>query len=106
MKAASESDRITRLLRGAEDDLRRGETSRAAATLNSVLELEPTRAEAHWYLALLDRQRGRYDASEAHLNAFLAHADASLASQRASAADRRASNVSRRSVSGVELSWP
>ncbi len=84
----SESDRITRLLRAAEGDLRRGETSRATATLNSVVDLDPTRAEAHWYLALLDRQRGRYDSSEAHLRAFLANADANLSTQRASAEKR------------------
>ena len=42
----SDADRVTRLLRGAESDLRRGETSRAAATLRSIVELDPTRAEA------------------------------------------------------------
>lgn len=84
----SEADRVTRLLRGAEGDLRRGEMSRAAATLNSVVQLDPTRAEAHWYLALLDRQRGRYDSSESHLRSFLASADDSLASYRDSAEKR------------------
>ena len=84
----SEADRITRLLRGAEGDLRRGETSRAAATLKSVIEFDPTRAEAHWYLALLDRQRGRYDASESHLRSFLGYADESLESYRDSAEKR------------------
>jgi hypothetical protein len=29
------------------------------------------RPEAHWYLALLDRQRGRYESSERHLLSFL-----------------------------------
>lgn len=84
----SEADRITRLVRGAVNDLRRGETSRAAATLKSVVELDQTRAEAHWYLALLDRQRGRYEASELHLRRFLAHADESLAPYRDSAEKR------------------
>ncbi len=84
----SDADRVTRLLRGAEGDLRRGETSRAAATLKSVVALQPTRAEAHWYLALLDRQRGRYDSAEAHLRSFLAYADESLAHLRASAEKR------------------
>jgi tetratricopeptide (TPR) repeat protein len=84
----SEADRITRLLRGAEGDLRRGETSRAAATLKSVVQLDPTRAEAHWYLALLDRQRGRYDASESHLRSFLGYAGESFARYRDSAERR------------------
>ena len=62
-----------------------------AAALGSVVDLDPTRAEAHWYLALLDRQRGRYDSSEAHLRAFLTYTDPSderLAAQRASAEKR------------------
>ena len=84
----SEADRITRLVRGAVIDLRRGETSRAAATLKSVVDLDPTRAEAHWYLALLDRQRGRYEASETHLRRFLTYADDSLAAYRDSAEKR------------------
>lgn len=84
----SEADRVTRLIRGAVNDLRRGETSRAAATLNSVVQLDPTSARAHWYLALLDRQRGRYDASESHLRSFLSYADESLASYRESAEKR------------------
>ena len=84
----SEADRVTRLIRGAVNDLRRGEMSRAAATLKSVVQLDPTRAEAHWYLALLDRQRGRYDASEFHLRSFLSYADESLAGYRESAERR------------------
>ena len=43
----SDADRVTRLLRGAEGDLRRGETSRAAATLKSVVALQPTRARSY-----------------------------------------------------------
>jgi len=64
-------DRQARLLRDALDDLARGETARASALLAEVLRQEPNRPEAHWYLALLDGQRGRLEASEAHLRAFL-----------------------------------
>jgi hypothetical protein len=84
----SDADRITRLVRGAVKDLQRGETSRAAATLKSVVELDPSRAEAHWYLALLDRQRGRYDSSESHLRSFLTYADPGWDVHRASAEKR------------------
>ncbi|HEX2486589.1 MAG TPA: DUF4124 domain-containing protein [Myxococcota bacterium] len=66
-----DEDRQARLLRDALDDLARGETARASASLAEVLRREPTRPEAHWYLALLDWQRGRLDASETHLRAFL-----------------------------------
>lgn len=86
--SGSDADRVTRLVRGAVNDLRRGETARAAATLRGVVQLDPTRAEAHWYLALLDRQRGRYDASESHLRSFLGYADESLAKYRDSARRR------------------
>ena len=55
-----------------------------------MLRAEPGRPEAHWYLALLDWQRGRLDASEAHLRAFLASAGDSLESWRASAEQRLA----------------
>jgi tetratricopeptide (TPR) repeat protein len=84
------SDRVVRLLRGAVDDLRRGETARAITVLENVLELEPARPEAHWYLALLDRQRGRFDSAESHLQAFLASAGEDLAPWRASAERRLA----------------
>jgi hypothetical protein len=97
----SDDDRTTRLLRAAVVDLRRGETSRAAATLKSVVALDPRRAEAHWYLALLDRQRGRYESSEAHLRSFLGSADESLAPYRASAEKRlRALDDERRLADG------
>jgi tetratricopeptide (TPR) repeat protein len=85
-----DGDRVVRLLRGAVDDLRRGETARASAALRSVLELEPGRAEAHWYLALLDRQRGRFASAEAHLRAFLAGAGDDLGPWRESARRRLA----------------
>jgi tetratricopeptide (TPR) repeat protein len=72
--SGSDEDRIVRMLEGALDDLGRGETARASAALDEVLRVQPNRPEAHWYLALLDWQRGRLDASEAHLRAFLASA--------------------------------
>ncbi len=67
-----EDERVDRLVRGAVEDLRRGETARASVSLRSVLRLAPRSPEAHWYLALLNRQRGRYEASEVHLRQFLA----------------------------------
>jgi len=51
---ASEA-RIQRLIRGAIDDLRRGETARASVSLDAVLRESPGEPVAHWYLALLDR---------------------------------------------------
>ncbi len=87
-EATGEEARIRRQLRGAVDDLRRGETARATAALEGVLELQPGRPEAHWYLALLDRQRGRFTSAEDHLRTFLAHAGDDLADWRASAQRR------------------
>lgn len=72
--SSSENGRLERILRGAVRDLERGESARAAAALQSVLRRAPGRPEAHWYLALLDRQRGRLESAGAHLEAFLAHA--------------------------------
>ena len=69
-----QEERARRLIRGALEDLERGEAARASAALESVLRTDPKRAEAHWYLALLARQRGRYDSAEVHLRAFLAAA--------------------------------
>jgi hypothetical protein len=80
--------RVQRLLRGAVADLERGENARAAAALESVLREQPGRPEPHWYLALLDRHRGRYDAAEDHLSAFLASAGDDLDPWRASAERR------------------
>jgi hypothetical protein len=85
-----EEDRTVRMLQGALDDLARGEAARASAALKEVLRAEPGRAEAHWYLALLDWQRGRLDASEAHLRAFLVSAGEPFESWRASAQQRLA----------------
>jgi len=88
--SGSDEDRTVRLLQGALDDLARGETARASAVLAEVLRSEPDRAEAHWYLALLDWQRGRLDASEAHLRAFLASAGARFDGWRPAAEQRLA----------------
>ena len=86
---ASEA-RIQRLIRGAVDDLRRGETARASASLGAVLRDSPGEPVAHWYLALLDRQRGRYESARAHLEAFLAAAGDDLEPWRQSARRRLA----------------
>jgi hypothetical protein len=71
-------DRVVRMVRGAVEDLRRGETSRAAAALRSALRLDPRRPEPYWYLAELDRQRGRYGRAAEHLSRFLATAGPGL----------------------------
>jgi len=86
--SGSEADRVERLLRGAVDDLRRGENARAAATLRSVVRIAPRRAETYYYLALIDRQRGRYDRAEDNLRRFLELAGDHLESWRASARRR------------------
>ncbi len=86
--SSRDSDRVSRLLRGAADDLARGERARAGATLRSVLRLEPARPEAHWYLALLEGQRGHFDAAESHLLSFLANAGEPFDAWRTSAARR------------------
>ncbi|MFI5216825.1 MAG: DUF4124 domain-containing protein [Candidatus Limnocylindria bacterium] len=86
--AGREQERTLRLIRGAVSDLERGETARAQVALEGVLRDEPGQPEAHWYLALLERQRGRYDSAQAHLEAFLASAGDSLDPWRASARRR------------------
>ncbi len=96
-------DRVLRLLLGAVEDLSRGETARASATLRSVLRLEPGRPEAHWYLALLDRRRGRYQSAEEHLWSFLSAAGLDLAPWRHSAERRLADLVRERRLADVEL---
>ena len=83
-------DRALRLVNGALDDLARGETSRATASLRAALALAPATAEAHWYLALLEQQRGHLDAAEEHLRDFLASAGESLSPWRPSAERRLA----------------
>jgi len=86
---ASEA-RIQRLIRGAIDDLRRGETARASVALDAVLRQSPGDPIAHWYLALLDRQRGRYESARVHLESFLAAAGDDLEPWRQSARRRLA----------------
>jgi len=83
-------ERTLRLIRGAVSDLQRGETARAQVALESVLRDEPAQPEAHWYLALLERQRGRYESAQAHLEAFLASAGDALDPWRSSAQRRLA----------------
>jgi len=86
--ADREEARTLRLLEGAVDDLRRGENARAAVALEGILRDQPNRPEPHWYLALLDRHRGRVDSAEAHLRAFLASSGDGLEAWRASALRR------------------
>jgi len=88
--SGSEEDRVLRQLRGAVDDLRRGETARAMATLRIVLERQPNQPEAHWYLALLEGRRGHLDAAEQHLLTFLSVAGEEYDGLRASARKRLA----------------
>jgi hypothetical protein len=66
-----EASRARRVVEGAVADLERGETARAATALESALRLDPRLPDPHWYLALLDRERGRYASAEGHLRAFL-----------------------------------
>jgi len=66
-----EASRSRRIAEGAVADLERGETARAATALESVLRADPRMPEPHWYLAGLDRERGRYTSAEGHLRAFL-----------------------------------
>ena len=66
-----EASRSRRIVEGAVADLERGETARAATALESVLRDDPRMPEPHWYLASLDRERGRYTSAETHLRAFL-----------------------------------
>ena len=83
--AGVEAERTARLLRGAVADLERGETARATAVFESVLRLAPNHPEAHWYLALLSQERGRYEEAEVHLEAFLASAGDAHEARRAAA---------------------
>ena len=106
-----DEDRTRRLLRAAVDDLQHGENARAAAVLRGLLREQPGRPEPHWYLAQLDRYRGRYDSAEQHLQAFLANAGDDLEPWRNSARarlaaladERRLADQSHRAASGP---WP
>jgi len=73
-KSTLADERLRRLLRGALADLERGENARARVALESILRRQPGQADAHWYLGLLARQRGRYELSAVHLRKFLASA--------------------------------
>ena len=86
--ASSAERRIRRLLNGALADLRRGETARGAAVFESILRLEPRRPEAHWYLGLLDSERGRQRSARRHFETFLAHAGGTSAEWRVEARRR------------------
>jgi hypothetical protein len=88
--SSSEEDRVLRELRGALDDLRRGETARATASLRNLLRRRPNHPEAHWYLAILEGRRGHLDAAEQHLRAFLSVAGEQYEGLRASARKRLA----------------
>ena len=83
-------DRAAALVRGALDDLQRGELGRAAVALDGALRIDPRNVEAHWYLALLDRQRGRHESAQRHLEAFLSRAGDEHEAWRASAQRRLA----------------
>jgi tetratricopeptide (TPR) repeat protein len=78
-------NRTARQLRGAVDDLRQGETARASAALRTIVREQPDNAEALWYLALLERQRGHFENAADLLRDFLAHAGPELDTWRASA---------------------
>jgi hypothetical protein len=88
--SGSEEDRVLRELRGALDDLRRGETARATATLRILLEQRPNHPEVRWHLAILEGRRGHLDAAEHHLRTFLSVAGEEYEDLRASARKRLA----------------
>lgn len=100
--SSSGGDRVRRLLRGALADLERGEMSRADSTLQGVLRLDPRRPEAHWYLSVLARGRGRIERAEYHLRAFLALAGPEFARWRESAASRLAAIADERELADPE----
>ncbi len=86
--SGSDADRVLRLLQGAVHDLERGETARAVAALRSARRLDPARPETYWYLATLDRNRGRYTRAAEHLRLFLKYAGPDMNAWRAKAAAR------------------
>ncbi len=87
-KSTLADERLRRLLHGAIIDLERGENARARVALESVLRAQPGQPDAHWYLGLMARQRGRYERSEEHLRKFLASAGDAYEARRV-AAERR-----------------
>lgn len=100
--SSSADDRVLRLLRGAVSDLERGEIARADSTFSGVLRLDPRRAEAHWYLAMLARARGRFNTAERHLRVFLEVAGPELASYREQARGRLAAIADERKLADPE----
>ena len=106
-----DEERTRRVLRAAVEDLQRGENARAAALLRGILREQPGRPEPHWYLALLDRHRGRYDSAGEHLEAFLATAGDDLETWRDAARGRLATladerRLAERTRSGEIGPWP
>ncbi|MCR9097637.1 MAG: peptidase MA family metallohydrolase [bacterium] len=95
-------DRVARLLRGAVEDLRRGEVARADSTLRGVVRLAPERPEAHWYLSGLARARGRFSTAEHHLRRFLDTAGPKLESWRVRARQRLAAIEDERRLADPE----
>ncbi len=109
-----EASRSRRIVEGAVADLERGETARAATALEGVLRADPRMPEPHWYLASLDRERGRYASAEGHLRAFLSHAGdayepwrrAAQERLRALEDERRLADLASTPGSGVFVSVP
>ncbi len=106
-----DEERTRRQLRAAVDDLQRGENARAAALLRGLLREQPGRPEPHWYLAQLDRYRGRYDSADQHLRAFLATAGDDLEPWRSSARARLAAladerRLAERAHGAAQGPWP
>jgi tetratricopeptide (TPR) repeat protein len=106
-----DEERTQRQLRSAVTDLERGENARAAAVLRALLREQPGRPEPHWYLAQLDRYRGRYDSAAGHLEAFLATAGDDLETWRQSARTRLAAladerRLTERSGGAAAGPWP
>jgi hypothetical protein len=99
-------DRAASLVRAALDDLQHGETGRAAASLEGALRTDPGNVEAHWYLALLERQRGRHESSQRHLEAFLARAGDPHDAWRESARRRLAALADEKRLAAAQAEGP
>lgn len=74
--SSSEGDRYARELDGALDDVRRGELKSGLRTLRRLAAREPGRPEAPWYLARIERARGRLLPAQEALDAALTVAGA------------------------------
>jgi hypothetical protein len=101
--SSAADDRTRRLIRGAMSDLERGESSRAAATLRNILRDDPGCPEAHWLLAMMSRERGRYESAEAHLRAFLGAAGDALEPLREEARKRLAALEDEKRLANTEI---